>query len=95
MNPSTQCLAQSLAVLLVALLLHTRATKIIDYDNVVENPYYRKSNLDLLIRRHCNFLQVKTSSTPPPTKPKFSDRLKNAFAEQGKLRVGNILNGSM
>uniref|UniRef100_A0A8D8ZLQ9 Uncharacterized protein n=1 Tax=Cacopsylla melanoneura TaxID=428564 RepID=A0A8D8ZLQ9_9HEMI len=74
--------------LMLILINHvTDATKIIDYDNVVENPYYRKSNLDLLIRRQCQFLQVKTSSTPAPARAEFkgkmADKLKGAFEEIG------------
>ncbi|KAL1453134.1 hypothetical protein WDU94_007305 [Cyamophila willieti] len=74
----------------MSILINTHtadATKIIDYDNVVENPYYRKSNLDLLIRKQCQFLQLKTTSTPAPAraefKGKFADRLKGAFQEIG------------
>lgn len=69
-----------------------RPTKIIDYDNVVENPYYRKSNLELLIRKQCNFLQVKTTTLAPPPTVKdvwapgdnMANRLKEAFEQLGE-----------
>ncbi|KAI5723113.1 hypothetical protein M8J76_001512 [Diaphorina citri] len=69
--------------ILCVTIMFAMSTKIIDYDNVADNPYYRKSNLEMMIRGLCNFLQVKTTPEPTTRKPSFIERMKDALERKG------------